>query len=956
MRRLRQVGFMSRVFVFLLLLVCLGLWQVAGVFAAGTATGRVFRDYNANGTQDVPGEPGIPNVQVTGFDATGVSLGTILTNALGDYSYNWVTADTTIRLEFVAAAGFQPGANGGMSDTTVQFVTNGSVADVGFNRPRDYCQQNPNIATNCYQFGAQSAARDVIVQFGYTNGTTAAPWNAPAVDAGGQTALSLDGQVGTTWGLSYQAMTGNLFAGAFMKRHSGFGPGGPCAIYRIDTAAAPTGSVFYTIPNCAGAAPFPLDPHADASFPNVDALSFDAVGKISLGDVDIFDDDQTLFAVSLGDQRVYQIGTVIGGGAPTLGAVSSYGFPVNPCPVPTDFRPFGLGVNDGLVYVGAVCSAESSQNPANLSAHIFVLTPGVGISAAPILSFPLNYTRDCVMRADPGAIPAPNGPTAFIPPGPLCNPAAWRPWTTTFQTNAAIAGFSDLDPYEFSYPQPILSDIEFDNNGDMVLGIRDRFGDQQGFRMPNPTSSNNPSGQPFWSADVAGDILRACFNGAGWVLENNSGCGGVASTLGAASNQGPGGGEFYFSENYPVHDETVQGGLLIIPGLPDVVMTAYDPIFDINAPYDGAILWLSNTDGSRTRAYRMFDDDINPPRFFGKGGSLGDLDAICDAAPIEIGNRVWFDADNDGRQSPNETPLAGVTVQLRDSLGNVIATAVTDANGNYLFSNGTGPGSGSSIYGIPGLDFLTTGYTVTIDLTQPAITGPGYVPAILDTGGGNGEDNRDSDGLTAGTIVLTTFNTGVAGANNHTYDFGFVLPTIPTATPIAPTPVPGTGGGTGGGTGTNPVVVITPNPPFSQPGGTVIWTITIVNPTNNPMPNVSFTKTEPDNIQIISISTSGGTAIINGQVINFTIDVIGPNQTITIILETQIDGDTPVPFVITNTVILGAPYTGRASANVISATLLPATGDFPLWIWLTAFGVSALAALLLFRRHRRTIT
>ena len=57
-----------------------------------------------------------------------------------------------------------------------------------------------------------------------------------------------------------------------------------------------------------------------------------------------------------------------------------------------------------------------------------------------------------------------------------------------------------------------------------------------------------------------------------------------------------------------------------------------------------------------------------------------------------IGDRVWNDANGDGVQDGGEAGLAGVTVELRDGSGVVVATAVTDSNGNYTFSD-LGPGS-----------------------------------------------------------------------------------------------------------------------------------------------------------------------------------------------------------------------------------------------------------------------
>ncbi|MCB0978500.1 MAG: carboxypeptidase regulatory-like domain-containing protein, partial [Acidimicrobiales bacterium] len=54
---------------------------------------------------------------------------------------------------------------------------------------------------------------------------------------------------------------------------------------------------------------------------------------------------------------------------------------------------------------------------------------------------------------------------------------------------------------------------------------------------------------------------------------------------------------------------------------------------------------------------------------------------------VDLGDTVFFDLDGDGVRDPSDPPAPGVTVELRDPSGNVIETAVTDSNGNYLFEN-----------------------------------------------------------------------------------------------------------------------------------------------------------------------------------------------------------------------------------------------------------------------------
>ncbi len=60
--------------------------------------------------------------------------------------------------------------------------------------------------------------------------------------------------------------------------------------------------------------------------------------------------------------------------------------------------------------------------------------------------------------------------------------------------------------------------------------------------------------------------------------------------------------------------------------------------------------------------------------------------------PVNIGNFVWDDLDEDGRQDPGEPGLAGVAVQLWNSAKtDLLDTAVTDGNGIYTLQS-AGPG------------------------------------------------------------------------------------------------------------------------------------------------------------------------------------------------------------------------------------------------------------------------
>ena len=110
-------------------------------------------------------------------------------------------------------------------------------------------------------------------------------------------------------------------------------------------------------------------------------------------------------------------------------------------------------------------------------------------------------------------------------------------------------------------------------------------------------------------------------------------------------------------------------------------------------------------------------------------------------APLgQIGDYVWFDSNNNGVQDATEQGVPGVTVSLLNASNTIIATTVTDANGNYRFVN-----------------LADATYSVKFS-NLPA----GFVFSPKDLGG---NDNLDSDadpvtGVT-GTYTITAGNTNL---------------------------------------------------------------------------------------------------------------------------------------------------------------------------------------------------
>jgi len=172
----------------------------------------------------------------------------------------------------------------------------------------------------------------------------------------------------------------------------------------------------------------------------------------------------------------------------------------------------------------------------------------------------------------------------------------------------------------------------------------------------------------------------------------------------------------------------------------------------------GALQGLASTTGGQSQTHTVTNDNVSIYDFGYRGtGSIGD--------------RVWQDTDADGAQDGGEPGINGVTVELLDSGGNVVATQVTSGDGNYNFTN-LAPGtysvrivSSTLPAGLaPSFDFDGTG-TPNIAMVSLA---PGALRADVDFGyrGTASVGNRvwndvDGDGVQDG---------GEAGLNGVTVE------------------------------------------------------------------------------------------------------------------------------------------------------------------------------------------
>jgi hypothetical protein len=850
---------------------------------AGDITGRVFQDFNGNGTMDTTltitnngagaiGDAidrGFAGVEVRAYNAVGTNVttgGVVLTDASGNYTLTTNDAGPgPYRVEFTALpGGYRPSArstdsvNGGAAanaGSTVQFVsTPAANVNLAVNYPTDYSQSNPQVVATMYaeadQIAGVSNAQSVLLSFPYSAGssyTGTAAASEAAYDLPNAWTLDIPAnQVGTTFGLAYARRSRRIYAGAFFKRHAGFGPVGPNAVYMINPTGSGSVTSSFIVPGT------PTNAH-DTTAPidwarDNDNTGWNGVGTTSLGGMALSEDESTLYVMNLQNRTLYALNATNGAFIASQAVPTNLPVPAGTCAA-ADAKPFAVTMHHGQLYVGIICSAESTATvdtftdaaPLNgiwdsgdyfidadndgvrdagesyfeltgpgvytapetftdgdgngiynigdvrsLKAYVYTVNPAtLAFSASPVFEMPLGYKRGLGTHT-------------------LNANAHWRPWSSTYRNG--MAGNRTV------YSQPMLTDIAFDN-GNLILALRDRAGDQVG----NGSLSNpgDPSNTNFYQPRTSGDVIRACGSLNSWTLESNGRCGGTGT---APQNvaEGPGGGEFYYGDAYDLegafvspavniagkggnHDDTANGSVEMLPGAPDVIISNFDPIANIaNMTHDGGVRWLSNTTGNFTKGYRLYNGIGDDTGIFGKAGGVGgSMLLLSDPAPLEIGNRVWRETNNNGVQDPGENGIANITVRLYEG-STLRGTAVTDASGEYYFVGSTvaDGNTGDNIGQVLGGVIYNTAYQVRFD--NPANYSSGgplfglVLTAVNQTSQQGDDDSSDSDANSvtnpsgspsAGVFPVISVTTGGPGANDHRFDVGFAA--IPLAANVS---------------------------------------------------------------------------------------------------------------------------------------------------------------------------
>ncbi len=798
-------------------------------FTNAQTTGTVFRDLNGNGTRQTsaPNEPLVKGIIVNAYNSIDVLIASYATTVAGTFSipltgstYNGTPGSNTgsvanaaaIRLEFVipasGACGLDPNidyssGNGSTVGSSVRFVTGGTTAIIyAIHKPSDFVSTtNPMVYMSRHTNGnplggGNSGTSPWFVGFPYNSSGTTAP------------TLSLNGTtIGSTWGVAYSKQAGKVFTAAFLKRHSGLGVLGSGGIYMLTpTATSFTVTNFYDLDAVANLGAYRTRANAAASPPaygpgtsfslngantiatylgstdavsgqpvgmgvigtnvnralpntnnteNWDPAAFDQVGKVGLGDLEISDDGKYLFVINLYDRKVYRLELNNAFNPTSVITVTSYALPAVTVTNGV-LRPFGAKFYRGKLFLGAVSTAENGGTAANLNAYVFELNNAVGaasFTATPVVNYPLNYVKGGAMTW--------TGPYG----------TQWYSWSNN--TSLSV-GTGD----NRTYPTPVLSNIEFDDRGDMVMSFFDRGGHQ----WSEDNYRNLATSTTLMRYAVGGDILIAGSNCNGtFTVENNgayTSANGTSYNSGAGNNEGPGTSEFFKGDTYSTfHSETAIGGLGYLPGSGEVYFSSMDP-FAINT---GGTKRLSMSTGLEVAGspYQLTSASIAG---FGKAISLGDIEFFGSLPPIEIGNRVWIDTDSDGIQDANESGLSGVEIELLDGGGTIIGTVTTAANGSYYFTSAAGVNVTGITYGVNIQP--NTIYTIRVKGTVTAsntitgnagLTGSNYFTLTNITGNGQA-DLSDNDAAKVGGVggrYQVSITTGSYGQNNHNIDIGF---------------------------------------------------------------------------------------------------------------------------------------------------------------------------------------
>jgi hypothetical protein len=819
--------------------------------ADGSITGTVYRDFNSNGANDTAvtfgqaTDIGVSGITVRAFDATGALVGQTTSGAGGSYSLAVTGASTTaVRVEFSLPtsgplAAMKPSFAGTQNGTTIRFVEVGATSvDMGVNIPGEYCQSNPHIAVSrlcALNVGAASTAPTLWVTrfdggpFTSANGYNDVYTSWPANTAGSMSTTK------AVLGMAWDKRSQRVISAAYVRRLA--------PLYESPAGTPLPGALFTTTPNATsgtntgGSTTFLVDLEsllAGDQFSNSNSVGpgyvpsntarglddimtavdsdlvsgkdgvYEEVGKVGIGGIDS-DDAGNLYVVSLYTRRLYKVSMPADGTAPT--EMTNVGDIAANAPACTNgsARPFGVKVHRGAVYVGVVCDGAVDFDATNSTTRTSATDDG-NITFS-ILKMDVGGAGAWSTEVGPISLFANGGSfkgASSLGPDPSEH-RRWNPWADVYFADMFAVGGAWADVR----PTPMLSDIEFDDDGSIIVGFRDRWGDQS---TPVPGLRDAVNNVTANYAIASGDVYRICNLNGSYVFEGGTGCAKNFgnNTLGATDDEWFGADDFFTS-----HFEIGSGMLEKVPGHANTLMTAFDPsdIAYLDKIWrSGGVIWMVNSTGGKQRTGMSAGGGVlfysnsatatpNSAGSFDKVNGMSDVEALCNMAPVQVGNRVWIDNDNDGIQDPGETPVAGATVRLYNAAGTLVGTAITNAQGEYYFASNVTEAVTGDANNVGGGLAVDAAFTVKLDNPADyAAGGPlnGYTLTSTDsttTVTTDNDNSIDNDGALVGgsTYGVDKFpSISVAahgpGENDHTFDFGFITTPPATTTPATTTP------------------------------------------------------------------------------------------------------------------------------------------------------------------------
>ncbi|ADV45589.1 Cna B domain protein [Nitratifractor salsuginis DSM 16511] len=711
------------------------LFSLSSLSLFADIQGVVYKDFNFNGVKD-GGDAPVIGATITAVCNDGNSYQAI-TDADGSYTLTGFPAGSKCRVEAdVSSAGLGSASNAvGSSSPLVDIVADGTTHNISAGSPATYCQDNPDVvmaalpgyytAGNYHAGGGTPPPNDFGTVF-----KVPAPKNGVFNDNNSINAkrskLAQVAQTGAIWGAAWQKGGKNLFVSAALKRYvplkdetsSDAVQRSAGTIYKIDTQTN-TVSPFAVVPDVLTSTAADRLHNRDYGY-NQDTDVVHYAGRQGLGDLDISEDETKLYTVNLKNKKLVVIDASDGTIIDSISIPNPYGNDCNDEKV----RPWALKVRGNDVFIGSVCEdkIDTGDYTTDLGAAIQKYDGAAFQTVARTNS--LRYLRA----------------------------RAYEPANKSEGDGYRYTNWSNGN--DENYDAPMLTDIEFTNRGDLVLGYTSR----QTYNRYNL---------------LRGDIRKMCYNANGSYTDEDSD---IAHTDCQTHTEQYDGNptiykEFYVGDFYGSnhgehgHPETASGALAQKPGASNIIVGMIDAT---NWYQPGAIGNYDNTSGDKIGAQAVIDnrkmsDGGERETYGSKAGGMGDVELLCDPAPIEVGDYVWMDINQNGIQDPNEPAFSDVNVTLECEEGQSYVsygTATTDSKGHYYFGglNNVNLANGKT---------LRSGQNCRLSIDESEVNGK---PPTTKDVNNNTEDQHDNDAEDRNGFAVIEFST--TASNNHDLDFG----------------------------------------------------------------------------------------------------------------------------------------------------------------------------------------